>query len=83
MWICAFDSEKLQTAGKTQYFVHLSFNSTLQLTNVILSDQWRLRKYFNDTAIDAFFKIPLVLFGIGWASVFPNTLDLYLKDYYH
>ena len=26
-----------------------------------------------------FFRIPLALFGAGWASVFPNNLVLYLK----
>ena len=27
-----------------------------------------------------FYKISLVAFGAGWASVFPNNLPLYLKD---
>ena len=26
------------------------------------------------------YKISLVAFGAGWASVFPNNLPLYLKD---
>ena len=47
----------LPAAGKTQYFVHLSFNSALQLINSISSDLQKLLKYFNDTAIDAFCRI--------------------------
>ena len=53
------------TADKTQYFVHLSFNSFLQLI-----------KYFNETAIVSFFRIPLILS----VSVFPYTLALSSKD---
>ena len=70
----------LPTAVKTQYFVHLSFNSTLQLINCISSDMQKFPKYFNSTAIVAIFWIPLAVFGLGWASVFPNNLVLYLKD---
>ena len=43
---------------KTQYFVHLSFDSTLQLINCISSDLQKLLKYFNGLAIVAFLKIP-------------------------
>ena len=50
---------------KTQYFVHLSFNSTLQLINGISSDLQKLLKYFNMTAIAAFLKIPLTLIVLG------------------
>ena len=49
----------LTTANKTKYSVHLSFNSTLQLINGISSDFLKLLKYFNGTAIAAFFRIPL------------------------
>ena len=45
-------------AVKTKYFAHLSFNSTLQLINGILSDLQKLLKYFNSTAIVVFLKIP-------------------------
>ena len=70
----------LPAADKRQYFVHLSFNSTLQLINGILSDLQKLLKYFNGTAIVAFFRISLALFGAGWATVFANNIDLLLKD---
>ena len=60
-------------ADKTQHFVHLSFNSILQLINDISSDLQKLLKCFNDTAIVAFFRI---LFAQS-ASVFPNNLALY------
>ena len=62
--------------GKTQYFVHLSFNSTLRLINGILSDLQKVLEHFNGTAILAFFRIPFV----PSTSVFPNNLFLYLKD---
>ena len=63
-------------ADKTQYFVYLSFNSTLQLINYISSDLQKLLKYFSGTAIAAFLKIPFAPF----AAVFPNNLALYLND---
>ena len=56
--------------------VHLSFNSTLQLINGILSDLQNLLKYFNGTAIVQFFRVPLVRFGKDWATVFYNNLAL-------
>ena len=65
---------------KTQCSVHLSFNSTLKLINGISSDPQKLLKYFNGTAIIAFFRIQLEAFGAGYAAVFPNNLALYLKD---
>ena len=52
-------------ADKMQYFVHLSFNSSMQLINGIASDLQKLLKHFNDTSIAAFFRIPLALFVAG------------------
>ena len=46
-------------ADKAQCYVHLNFNSTLQLINGIPSDLQKLLKYFNGTVIVAFFRIPL------------------------
>ena len=69
----------LQAVDKTQYFVHLSFNSILQLINSISSDLQEYFKYFNTTAIVAFLGIPLAWFRAGWAAMFPNNLALYLK----
>ena len=63
-------------AGKTQYFIHLRFNSTLHLINDILSGIQKSLKYFNGIAIVAFFKIPFA----PSITVFPNNLALYLKD---
>ena len=56
--------------------VHLTIVSILQLTNGIQNDLEKITKYFNGTAIFAFFRIPLV----PSASVFPNNLPLYSKD---
>ena len=50
---------------KTECFHHLSFNSTLQLINGIPSYLEKLLKYFIDTAVVAFFRIPLAAFGAG------------------
>ena len=47
---------------RTQYLVHLSFNSIFQLINGISSDLQKLLKYFNGTAV-AFLKIPFAAFG--------------------
>ena len=69
----------LPAAGKTQYLVHLSFNSTLQLITDISSDLQKLLKYFNSTVIVAFFRIPLAKFGLGWTTMFPNNLALHSK----
>ena len=55
----------LPTAEKTKCFVHLSFDSTFQLTNGIPIDLQQLLKYFNGTAIVSVFRIPLVAFGAG------------------
>ena len=63
-------------AEKMQYFVHLSFTSTLKLINAISSDLQKLLKYFNDTAIVPFLKI---LFAPSATVVF-NNLDSYSKD---
>ena len=70
----------LPATDKTQYFVHLSFNSILELVNGILSDLSKLLRYFNGTAIVAYFRNPLASFGAGWEAVFPNYLALYSKD---
>ena len=43
-------------ADKTQYFVHLSFNSTLQLLHDNSSDLQKLLKYIIGTAIVSFKK---------------------------
>ena len=63
-------------ADKIQYFVHLSFNSTLQLINVISSYHQEILKYFNSTWIAASFRIPFATY----ATVFSNNLELYLKN---
>ena len=63
-------------ANKTQYFVHVSLMPILQLIYGISSNLQKLLTYFNGTAIAVFLKIP---FGPS-ASVFPNSLVLYLKD---
>ena len=63
-------------ADKRQYFVHLSFNSILQLTNGILSGLQKLPEHFNGTAIFVFSRIPFAT----WATVFPINLDLEMKD---
>ena len=55
---------------KTQWFIHLSFNLTFQLVNGILSDLQKLLRYFNGTAIIAFFRISL----LPSAAVFLNNL---------
>ena len=70
----------LPFADKRQYFVHLSFKSTFQLINGISSDLQQLLKYYNSTAIASFFRIPLELFRLGWATVFPNNIALHFKD---
>ena len=67
-------------AAKTQYFVYLSFNCTLQLINCISSDLQKLLRYFNGTIIVTFCRIPSLLFGAGWATVSPDNLALSLKD---
>ena len=68
-------------AEKTQYFVHLIFNSTLKLINGIVNDLQKLRKYFNGRAIFEFLKTPFA----PTATVFSNNLALYLNDlnYHH
>ena len=63
-------------SNKTQYFVRLSFNPTLQLISCISCDLHKLLEYFNGAAIFAFIKIPFV----ATASVFPNSVFLYSKD---
>ena len=60
----AFSSTLLSllAGDKTQYFVHLNFNSTLQLINGISNNLQKLLKYLHGTAVVAFFKIPLISF---------------------
>ena len=53
----------LQSTDKTQSFVHLSFNSTLQLIKSISSDLQKLLKYFNDTAIVPFLRVEVAVPG--------------------
>ena len=53
----------LPAADKAHYFVHLSFNSTLQLINGISNYLQKLPKYFNGTTIVAFLKLPLAAFA--------------------
>ena len=55
----------LPFSDKRQYFAHLRFISNFQLINVISSDLKNLLKYFNDTALVAFFTVLLALFGVG------------------
>ena len=66
----------LPAGAKTQHYVHLSFNSTLQLINGISSDRQKLLRFFDDTEVVIFFRIPVILFGAGWATVFGNNLAL-------
>ena len=49
----------------TQYFVHVSFNSTFQLTNGISKNPQKLFRYINGTAIVAFFRILLGWFDLS------------------
>ena len=70
----------LPFVDKKQYFVYLSFNSTLQLINGILSDLQKILKVFSSTAILAIFRTFLAWFGVVWAAVLSKNLALYLKD---
>ena len=62
--------------AKKHCFVHLSFNSLLQLINGISSDCQKLIRYFNGTAIAKFFQVQLFPFAAG----FSNNLAFSLKD---
>ena len=62
--------------AKTQSFIHLSLNMTLQLINDISNDCQKLLRYFNGTVIVAFFRIKL----FPSATVFSNNFGLYWKD---
>ena len=73
-------SFSLPATDKIQYFLHLSFNPTMQFINGISSDLQELMKYFTGRAIVSFFRISLAAFGAGWATVLPNNLALYLED---
>ena len=59
----------LLATAKTQCFDHWSFNSTLQLINDNSSDLQKLLRYFNSTAMVAFYRISMFLFGVDLASV--------------
>ena len=63
-------------ADKTQRFVHLSLNSTLQLINGILSDLQKLLRQIHGTAIVVFLTIPFTSSSIA----FLNNLAFNLKD---
>ena len=63
-------------AEKAQYFVHLSFSSTLELINDILSDLQSLLRYINGTAVAVFFRIQL----LPPTTMFPNNLASLSKD---
>ena len=63
-------------ADKTQWFVHLSFNLTLQLINGISSDLQRSLRYFDGTEITVF-KISFALL----TSAFPKYLIFYIIDF--
>ena len=63
-------------ADKTQYFVHLTFNSKLQLINGISSEFQKLLKYFNSITTVAFLKIPFP----PSVTVFPNNVALHSTD---
>ena len=62
----------IPSKGQIQYFVHVRFNSTLQLINGISSDCQKLLKYFNETAVVASFFRTEFLLSIA--------LALYLKN---
>ena len=59
----------LPATDKTQYFDHLSFNSTLQLIGGISRELQKILKYFNGTEIVAYFIISLSPSAI----IFPNN----------
>ena len=56
-------------------FVHLSFNSTLQLINGISGNLKTLLRYFNGTALVVFLK-----FLLGPETVFSINLDLKIQS---
>ena len=60
-------------AEKTQYFVHLHFNSNFQLINGILSDLQMLLEHFNGTTIVTFIKVPFAPYGALSPNKFPYT----------
>ena len=63
-------------ANKTQYFVKLNFNSTLQFINNISRDFKKLLTYFHGMATVIFSRMLL----LPEAAVVPNNLALHLKD---
>ena len=58
-------------ADKTQYFVHLSFSSTLPLISSISRVLQKLIKYFNGTTIDTFLKTPFAPLAQCFLILFP------------
>ena len=54
--------------AKTQYFVHLSFNSTSQLINGISRDLQKLFRYISGTTIRVFLKIPFAPYSNAFAN---------------
>ena len=66
--------------AKTHCLVYLSFNSTLHLIKGVSGNLQILLRYFTGSTIVAFFRIPLLLFGAGWASASPTNAVLYSKD---
>ena len=66
-------SLSLTSTDKTQCFLHLRFNSTMQLINGISNDIQKLIRHFTGTVIVAFFRITLLLFGAVWVTVVTNN----------
>ena len=54
----------LPAADKTQYFVRLGLNSTLQSVNGISSGLQNVLKNFNGASIVVFFRIPLAALAV-------------------
>ena len=52
----------------------------MQLIDGISSDLHKLLEYFSGTVINTFSRIPLAWFKASWATAFPTSLALYLKD---
>ena len=64
----------IQAAAKRQWFVHLEFDSNLQLINDISSDLQKLIKFFNGAAIFTYSELEQI-------SLPPlNNLVLHLED---
>ena len=70
----------VRPAEKTQYFVYLIVNSTLQLISCISNDLQKLLKHFDGRAIVSFFEIPFAVFVSVRATAFSNNLAFYFKN---